>query len=111
MSVINIQNISAFKKLSADNPNKIIVVDLSAKWCGPCKRIAPAYHKFATESKTTMSNIIFCKTDIDDCEGLVKLFSVSMVPTFGFAKNGKMINKVGGANLNEVMQMCKKYAN
>lgn len=106
MSVIHLSTVQEYQTLLQNNPNKLIVLDLSAKWCGPCKRIAPAYDQLAQK----MPNVIFCKTDIDDCEDLSRTFNVSSVPTFGFVRNGNIINTVKGANMQAVIQTCNQYA-
>ncbi|XP_012576689.1 PREDICTED: thioredoxin domain-containing protein 8 [Condylura cristata] len=31
--------------------NKLVVVEFSAKWCGPCKRISPLIHELAQTYK------------------------------------------------------------
>lgn len=36
-------------KLTTDNKDKLIVVDYSTTWCGPCKMILPKFEALAEE--------------------------------------------------------------
>lgn len=63
-------------------------------WCGPCKRIAPFFAKFSDQ----FPQITFLKVDIDECEDLANRFQISSVPAFLFFKDGKVINRLIGAN-------------
>ncbi|KAK7910333.1 hypothetical protein WMY93_015017 [Mugilogobius chulae] len=42
--------------------NKLVVVDFTAKWCGPCKMIAPLFEEMAGE----FTDVVFLKVDVDD---------------------------------------------
>lgn len=107
MSVVkNLKDVETYEELVNANPNKLVVIDLSAKWCGPCKRIAPAYEKLASQLSPS---VIFCKADIDECDELSKMFHVETVPTFIFIKNRNVVNVVKGANLNAIMEGCNRY--
>lgn len=44
-------------KLTTDNKDKLIVVDYSTTWCGPCKMILPKFEALAEE----YSDAIFVK--------------------------------------------------
>lgn len=87
------------------HPN--VVIDLSATWCGPCKRIAPEFaqlpHKYP--------NVYFAKFDVDIMETMhVKEIDVPhVVPMFVLLKNGKEIHKITGANIPAVEEAIQKY--
>lgn len=80
-----------------------VVLDCFANWCGPCKRIAPAYielsHKFPT--------IQFLKADMDECDTMGNELNVSALPTFLFFLNGALFERVEGADLNRIIQVLE----
>lgn len=81
---------------SSDIPQQgAVVIDFFATWCGPCKRIAPAFEKLAESLQT----IVFLKVDVDEAPELVNQFDVSVMPTFVFLKDGKEIKRVEGADM------------
>ena len=85
---------------SAIDSGKAVCSILSAKWCGPCKRITPDMNKLADENKT----IQFYYVDVDEWEEIAGEgdggFNVSQLPTFVFYKNGNEVSqRITGANL------------
>lgn len=74
--------------------NLPIVLDFSATWCGPCKRLAPIIAELATEYE---GKAIVGKCDVDENEGLTSQFSIRNVPTVLFIKDGKAVDKLVGA--------------
>ena len=70
------------------------VLDFSATWCGPCKKIAPFIKELAAEYDGRV-NVGLC--DVDECEELTGKFGIRNVPTVLFIKNGEIVNKQVGA--------------
>ena len=70
------------------------VLDFSATWCGPCKKIGPILKDLAAEYDGKV-NVGFC--DVDECEELTGKFGIRNVPTVLFFKNGEIVNKQVGA--------------
>lgn len=70
------------------------VLDFSATWCGPCKKIAPLIKELA-EAYDGRINVGLC--DVDECEELTSKFGIRNVPTVLFIKNGEVVNKFVGA--------------
>lgn len=68
-----------------------VVVDFYATWCGPCKM---ALVKLEELSKS-LSDIKFCKADVDVCTDFVKEVNISNVPTFIEFQDGKEIKRGG----------------
>ncbi|KAL6497496.1 hypothetical protein OROHE_027125 [Orobanche hederae] len=42
--------------------NKLMVVDFSASWCGPCKLMEPFFNQMSAK----YSDVNFVKIDVDD---------------------------------------------
>lgn len=57
------------------------IVDFSATWCGPCKRLAPILDELA---KTYKGKIDFYKVDVDQAKELSKIYEINSVPTVLF---------------------------
>lgn len=46
---LQIGSFAELDKLTTDNKDKLIVVDYSTTWCGPCKMILPKFEALAEE--------------------------------------------------------------
>lgn len=84
-----------------------LIIDFSATWCGPCKKIAPIIDELAEEyaGKATI-----CKCDVDESEELTSRFGVRNVPTVLFIKNGEVVNKhVGAAKKSGFVELIEQF--
>lgn len=70
------------------------VIDFSATWCGPCKKIAPIIDELAEEYE---GKVVIGKCDVDDNDELTSRFGIRNVPTVLFIKNGEVVDKHVGA--------------
>ncbi len=61
-----------------DNPQKPLVIDFSATWCGPCKMFSPVYHEVAAEMAGKAD---FYKVDVDESPQLAAGMRIQAVPT------------------------------
>lgn len=64
----------------------VVLVDMFATWCGPCRMLAPELEKLATE----MPDLTIIKVDVDEFEELAEDYGVSAVPTLILFKEGKV---------------------
>lgn len=84
---------SNFDEILANNP--IVVVDFSATWCGPCKKVAPIVEELANDYS---GKAAIGKVDVDDSPDLTERYGIRSVPTILFFKNGELqTDKVVGA--------------
>lgn len=71
-----------------------VFVDFTAGWCGPCKKIAPA---FQTLSESTAA-ARFYKVDVDANAAVAQKYSVTAMPTFMAFKRGAKVAEMRGAD-------------
>jgi len=71
-----------------------VVVDFSATWCGPCKKIAPLIDELAAEYD---GRVNVGKCDVDDNDALTSRFGIRNVPTVLFIKGGEVVDRLVGA--------------
>ncbi|PHT56638.1 Thioredoxin H-type 2 [Capsicum baccatum] len=84
---------------------KLMVVDFTASWCGPCKFIAP----FLAELAKKIPNVTFLKVDVDELKSVATDWAVEAMPTFMFIKEGNIVDKVVGAKKDELQQTIAKH--
>jgi thioredoxin 1 len=87
-----LKDVEEFDALVKANPTKVVVVDFTASYCGPCKFITPIFEREAKSGK--YPNMIFRKCDVDEVEELQERYEVTQMPTFIFFENGST-DKVG----------------
>lgn len=105
--VPDIKNIDEKKKLISENV--IVLINTYGTFCGPCKRIKPAFQKLYKEY--TLPGV--CVLANEDVElGLSK--SVQVVPTFQYYVNGQFDSIITGADVEEIeshlIKLIKTYA-
>ena len=88
-----------FETLLTDG--KPVMIDFSASWCGPCKRIAPFVDTLA-EKYAEQAHVVKC--DIEESEDLALRYGIRNVPTILFIKDGKVVDKFVGATTKAKLQ-------
>ncbi|MVZ62776.1 thioredoxin [Sphingobacterium humi] len=73
--------------------NKVVLVDFSAGWCGPCQMLAPILKEVKEELGEKL-NII--KIDVDKNQALASKFQVQGVPTLILYKDGNQVWRQSG---------------
>jgi len=89
-----------FDKKLAEAGDKLVVVDFTATWCGPCQRIAPVFVKLADE----LPDVVFIKVDVDENEETSAACGIACMPTFQFYKGGKKIHEFSGASEDKIRE-------
>ncbi|KAF8664967.1 hypothetical protein HU200_054287 [Digitaria exilis] len=79
--------------------DKVVVLDMYAQWCGPCKLMAPKFQKMSEKNL----DVVFLKLDCNqDNKPLTKELGIKVVPTFKILKDGKVVKEVTGAKIDEL---------
>nr|MDO8110995.1 thioredoxin family protein [Candidatus Sigynarchaeota archaeon] len=66
---------------------KVVLIDFTATWCGPCRMLGPILEQLATEYKPEDMKLF--KLDVDENNDLSNKFHISAVPAVAFFKNGQ----------------------
>lgn len=80
--------------------NKLVVIDFSASWCGPCKMIGPIIEEVSEEYE---DKVIVGKVDVDNNDEAVAKYEIRNIPTILFIKNGEIVDKVVGVIPKELL--------
>lgn len=73
-------------------PDRTIVIDFFATWCGPCKMLAPVLE----EVSAAYPDVSFGKIDVDEEEDIARRYGISVIPTLIALKNGEVVKKATG---------------
>lgn len=74
--------------------DKLTVVDFWAEWCGPCRAIGPVIEEL---SKEYDGKINVGKVNVDHNPNVTVQYAVTSIPAILFIKNGKVVDKLVGA--------------
>ena len=70
-----------------------VLVDFSAVWCGPCKKLEPIVHEIAAEYGGRLKVV---KVDVDSAPGTAAKFGVLSIPTLMLFQGGKVKDQFVG---------------
>lgn len=71
------------------NEDKLVLVDFSATWCGPCKMLSPILEQISTEIK----NVKIAKIDVDESPSVSMKYQIQNIPAIKIFKAGKVIDE------------------
>lgn len=92
MSIIQV--IDSNFELEVIKCSKIVLVDFSAPWCGPCRMIAPVVNEVAHEYQKTVKVV---KINTDSNPTVATEYGIRSIPTLMLFKNGVRIDTIIGA--------------
>jgi thioredoxin len=84
----NLENgvsLDQYNQFIADN--KVVLVDFTATWCGPCKMLAPSLHELETEMSEKFKLI---KVDVDRDRPVAEFMNIAAMPTLVLYKDGQI---------------------
>ena len=71
------------------NQEGLVLVDFTAKWCGPCQRLAPELEAAAAEVGAQATVV---KIDVDEAPDVAMKYGVQGIPNLTFFKAGKVVD-------------------
>ncbi|XP_057448343.1 thioredoxin H2-like [Lotus japonicus] len=85
--------------------DKLMVIDFTAKWCGPCKLMDPVIQDFAAK----YTDVEFIKIDVEELFEVSQRFQVQALPAFILIKKGQVVDKVVGVRKEELKRMIENH--
>ena len=75
-------------KAEVEDYSGLVVIDLYADWCGPCRMLAPVLNSLEED----YPDVKFCKINVDNDPDLAKMFNVKNIPMVAFVKNNTFLD-------------------
>jgi len=89
----------------------LVLVDMWAEWCGPCKMQGPIIDQLA-QKYASDANIKIGKLNVDENQQTAMKFNVMSIPTMLFIKNGEIVDTFVGLrsekDIDEKLQSLSK---
>ena len=74
--------------------NSAVLVDFWATWCGPCRALGPTIEEIANEYE---GRAFVGKCNVDENSELAGQFRIMSIPAQLFFKDGKLVDRLVGA--------------
>jgi len=108
--IVKIHSAEEFANLKKEYPDKILIIDFWAVWCGPCLGFAPVFEKIQKEH---YQDFIFVKVNVDEVGSIAQDYRITGIPTTLFIKDDKVIHKIVGAvneeYIRKVLEKLKSF--
>ena len=89
--------------VAAQKEDKLVAIDFTAAWCGPCQMIGPRFEAMAAEYQ----DVVFVKVDVDENKEVAAHCKISSMPTFQFWRDGKCVEAFSGADERRLRAMVQ----
>lgn len=93
-----IVSMTELNQIINNNNEKMLVLDLYADWCVPCKILSPIFNSLSQTHKDQAS---FFRVDVDKSPEIAEAFGVQGIPYVVFIRNKKAIYTLTGVNPKE----------
>ena len=71
-----------------EKSDRLVVIDLYADWCGPCKLLAPVMEDLERE----YPDVKFCKINVDEQPELTAMFKTESTPYIALVKDNTFLD-------------------
>jgi len=94
-----------YKKMTTSD--KLVLVDFSAEWCGPCKKMEPILKQIGEEMK---SKVQIVTIDVDENEQISTEMNIQSIPAMILYKNGvKVWNTIGQTSKETIIKQINTF--
>ena len=92
----------------AVDTDRLVIVDLWAPWCGPCRMVAPILERL---SRDFAGRLKVVKVNVDESPQVAQRYRAQSIPMLLFMRDGDVVNTVIGAQSDHVMRtLTEQYA-
>jgi thioredoxin 1 len=92
-AITQIDGEAQLKAAVASSSSRLVMIELYADWCAPCRELAPVLEKLALEKKAEVG---FYKLDVDVHRDLATAMGMTGIPFVVFFKDGKQVLSLRG---------------
>ena len=101
---LNEQNYESFTK------NGLVLVDVLATWCGPCKVVGPLVDQISSEYKE--KGLSVGKLDADGAKDLIRELGIRNIPTLLVYKDGEIVERnTGNVTKEKIEELINNHLN
>lgn len=79
---------------------RLVLIDLWAPWCGPCRMVAPVLEELAQKYAGRLKVV---KVNVDEAPGAAARFQAQSIPTLVLMRDGEVVERVVGAQPEPVL--------
>lgn len=85
---------------AALDTGQLVLIDLWAPWCGPCRMVAPVLEKL---SRRFAGQLKVVKVNVDNAPRTSQRFDASSIPTLVMTDRGRVVKRIIGAQPEPVL--------
>jgi thioredoxin 2 len=86
---------------SAVDTSRLVLVDLWAPWCGPCRMVAPVLEKLSVDFAGSVKVV---KVNVDESPRVAQRFNAMSIPMLLFMRDSELVDTVIGAQPEHVLR-------